>query len=101
MQNDTKIFWDLIEEHRASLWRYALALTRSRDESKDLLSETVLSAYASFPKLRDLGGFRKSLYTIASRIHTVPMRPSAWWLSIPSWRIPMGSRISRDAPVER
>jgi RNA polymerase sigma-70 factor (ECF subfamily) len=69
MQNNEGVFWGLIEEHRASLWQYALALTRSRDDAKDLVSETVLAAHTSFPQLHDIKGFRKSIYTIASRIY--------------------------------
>ncbi|MDP4220132.1 MAG: RNA polymerase sigma factor [Bacteroidota bacterium] len=69
MQKDTNLFWNLIEENRAPLWRFALGLTRSRYDAKDLVSETVLAAYTNFPKLREIAGFRKYLYTIASRTH--------------------------------
>ncbi len=66
---DSSAFWQLVEEHRASLWRFSLGLTRSREEARDLMSETVLAAHRSFTKLRDVAGFRKSLFTIALRIH--------------------------------
>jgi len=69
MQSRETVFWQLVEENRVSLYRFAYALTRSDDEAKDLVSETVLAAHTSFPKLRDVGGFRKSLYTIARRLH--------------------------------
>ncbi|HEX5315660.1 MAG TPA: RNA polymerase sigma factor, partial [Candidatus Kapabacteria bacterium] len=64
-----EVFWQLVEEHRAGLWRFALGLTRSREEARDLVSETVLAAHRSFPKLRDREAFRKSLMTIAARIY--------------------------------
>lgn len=69
MQSKDSMFWDLVEENRISLCRFAFALTRSDDDAKDLVSDTVLAAHASFPKLRSIDGFRKSLYTIARRIH--------------------------------
>lgn len=39
----------------------------------------------------------ETVLAVASRIRTAPMRPSAWWLSIPEWRIPPAERIARDA----
>lgn len=69
MQTRNDVFWGLIEENRISLWRFAFALTGSNDDAKDLVSDTVLAAHTSFPKLKNIDGFRKSLYTIARRIH--------------------------------
>ena len=62
-------FWDLVEEHRPALWRFSLGLTKSREDARDLTSETVLAAFRSFSRLRDRSTFRKSLFTIAVRIH--------------------------------
>jgi peptide/nickel transport system substrate-binding protein len=42
----------------------------------------------------------RTVIAVASRIRTAPMRPSAWWLSIPDWRIPPAERIKRDAPAD-
>ena len=39
----------------------------------------------------------RTVIAVASRIRTTPMRPSAWWLDIGSWRIPVADRIARDA----
>jgi len=69
MREKPDVFWQLVEEHRAGLWRFALGLTRSREEARDLLSETVLAAHRSFPKLREREAFQKSLMTIAIRIY--------------------------------
>jgi peptide/nickel transport system substrate-binding protein len=41
----------------------------------------------------------RTVIAVASRIRTTPMRPSAWWVDIASWRIPPGKRIARDALV--
>lgn len=70
MPNSPDIFWQLIEDYRPALWRYAYGLTRSRDDANDLVSDTVVAAFQSFPNQRDLGGFKKTLYTIARRLHT-------------------------------
>jgi RNA polymerase sigma-70 factor (ECF subfamily) len=69
MQTQENVFWGLIEENRVSLWRFAFGLTGTDDDAKDLVSDTVLAAHNSFPKLKNIEGFRKSLYTIARRIH--------------------------------
>lgn len=38
----------------------------------------------------------RSVMAIHKRIHTTPMRPSAWWLDIGSWRIPTSEQLERD-----
>jgi len=62
-------FWQLVEAHREKLWRFALGLTRDRDEASDLVSDVVLAAHSNFSQLRDREAFRKSIFTIAIRIH--------------------------------
>ena len=61
-------FWGLIEKERHATWRLCRALTRSYDEAYDLMSDTVLAAYQSFPSLRDKAAFHWFLSTIAVRI---------------------------------
>jgi RNA polymerase sigma-70 factor (ECF subfamily) len=61
-------FWELIEKERHAMWRLCRALTHSYDEAYDLMSDTVLAAYKSFPSLRDKAAFRWFLSTIAVRI---------------------------------
>ncbi|HEY3876931.1 MAG TPA: RNA polymerase sigma factor [Candidatus Kapabacteria bacterium] len=61
-------FWELIEQERHRTWRLCRALTRSYDDASDLMSDTVLAAYQSFPSLREPGAFRWFLSTIAVRI---------------------------------
>jgi RNA polymerase sigma-70 factor, ECF subfamily len=69
MQEESGVFWQLVEDHRAGLWRFALGLTHSREDARDLVSETVLAAHRSFSKLRDHAAFQKSLMTIAIRLY--------------------------------
>ncbi|HUQ98879.1 MAG TPA: peptide ABC transporter substrate-binding protein [Gemmatimonadaceae bacterium] len=42
----------------------------------------------------------RSVMAIHKRIHITPMRPSAWWLDVGSWRIPASEQLERDkAPI--
>lgn len=68
METDYEIFWDLVERERHCLWQLARGLTRSYDEACDLMSDTWVSAYQSFPKLRDRAAFRAFASTIAVRL---------------------------------
>ncbi len=61
-------FWELIAGERHETWRLCRALTRSYDEAYDLMIDTVLAAYKSFPSLRDKSAFRWFLSTIGVRI---------------------------------
>jgi RNA polymerase sigma-70 factor (ECF subfamily) len=61
-------FWELIEKERHATWRLCRALTRSYDEAYDLMSDSMLAAYKSFPSLRDKSAFHWFLSTIAVRI---------------------------------
>ncbi len=61
-------FWELVDKERHATWRLCRALTRSYDEAYDLMSDTVLAAYKSFPSLRDKAAFHWFLSTIAVRI---------------------------------
>lgn len=65
---EDSLFWDLIEQERHRMWRLARALTRSYDDALDLMSDTVLAAYKSFPALRDRSRFRWFVSTIAVRL---------------------------------
>lgn len=51
------------------LSRYCTALTRNREDAKDLVSETILIAFRSFEKVRYKEAFLSYLFTIASRQH--------------------------------
>ncbi len=61
-------FMEAFEPNRQKLSAYALALTRNRDDAKDIVSETILKAYESFEKVKDTQAFSAYLFTIASRI---------------------------------
>ncbi len=53
---------------QARLERYALTLTRDRDEAKDVVGETLLKAFEHFDQLREEQAFLSFLFTIATRV---------------------------------
>jgi RNA polymerase sigma-70 factor, ECF subfamily len=71
MKQDTKNteFLELFESIRKDLSRFAMALTRNREDAQDLAQETTLKAYESFNKISDKSKFKSYIFTIASRIH--------------------------------
>jgi RNA polymerase sigma-70 factor (ECF subfamily) len=62
-------FLALLEPVYPRLSRYALAMTRDRDEAKDLVSEAVLVALERFDIIRDEAGFPGFLYRVVSRTY--------------------------------
>lgn len=69
-QNNThKEFLELFESIRRDLSRFAMALTRNRDDAQDLAQETILKAFESFDRISDKSKFKSYVFTIASRIH--------------------------------
>ncbi|HEY3876028.1 MAG TPA: RNA polymerase sigma factor [Candidatus Kapabacteria bacterium] len=70
MDNDRKQrFLALLEPVYPRLSRYALAMTRDRDDAKDLVSESILAALERFDSLRSEAGFAGFLFRIALRTH--------------------------------
>lgn len=51
------------------LARFAHALTRNRDEARDLVCETLLAAYEHYEELNTPSAFASWLFTIARRIY--------------------------------
>ncbi len=56
---------ELLEPEYGKLERFALSITHSRDEAKDLVGETVLKAYERFHTLKDDKAFLSFIFTIA------------------------------------
>ncbi len=62
-------FLKLYNEVHPNLLRFARAMTNSRDEGRDLASETILIAYERFDKVKSRQAFLSYLFSIATRIH--------------------------------
>ncbi|MCX7736480.1 MAG: RNA polymerase sigma factor [Candidatus Kapabacteria bacterium] len=61
-------FLELLNDVLVQLSNYARSMTKTTEEAKDLMSETVLIAYENFHKLRKKESFKYFLFTIASRL---------------------------------
>lgn len=62
-------FLELLEPVYPRLAQYALAMTRNREEAKDLVGEAVLVALERFDSLRSDDGFPGFLYRIVARTY--------------------------------
>lgn len=61
-------FMKLLMPQYKRLERFALTITRNRDDAKDIVGETVLKAFEHFDSLREEQAFLSFLFTIASRV---------------------------------
>jgi len=62
-------FMKLYSEVHAPLLRFARAMTKSREDARDLASETILIAYEKFHTIKNKQAFLSYLFSIATRIH--------------------------------
>lgn len=62
-------FLELYSEQEKRLSAFALALSRNREDAKDIVAETVMKAYETYGKLKSPQAFASYLFSIASRIH--------------------------------
>ena len=62
-------FLRCLELHHDALARFARSLTRSTEDAKDLVAETVLKAYESWESLREPAAARAYFFRIAHRIY--------------------------------
>ncbi len=64
-----KEFLELYEPSRESLVRFARSMSRNNEDAKDLVQDTILTAFDKFQNLKNHQAFTSFLFTIASRIH--------------------------------
>ena len=62
-------FLELFEPNKMKLWRFCLSISRSRDNAKDLLQDTIEAAFKQFEAVKSEQAFLSYLFTIASRIN--------------------------------
>jgi RNA polymerase sigma-70 factor, ECF subfamily len=72
-------FLRLLEPVHDRLWRFALAMTRNRDDANDLMSDTILATYERFHTIRDPQAFTSFLFTVATRLHRHKERRARWF----------------------
>ncbi|TAL69752.1 MAG: RNA polymerase sigma factor [Bacteroidetes bacterium] len=68
-KNKQEEFSKILETVRESLTRFVMALTRSREDAKDLLQDTIMIAYENFEKIEKKKAFLSFLFTTASRLY--------------------------------
>jgi len=92
-----------------ALWRYAYRTTGNGDEAEDLLSETLLEGYRSFPQFRGDTPFVRWMYRImtTTRIDMVRRNARHRAESLDDWQIGserestgVGAGTTRDIPDE-
>lgn len=65
-QGSTKAFAQLYQSVYPDLYRFALYTLRNRTDAEDVVSETVMDAFASIRKLRSAQAFRAWIFRILS-----------------------------------
>mgnify|MGYP001241889711 CR=1 FL=1 len=76
MNEKHRIFLEHFEPLKHSLWRFCLSVTKSYEDAKDLLQETIENAYLSFDSLKNKQAFLSWLFTIASRKNVERLKKS-------------------------
>lgn len=66
---DDTAFLAVLQEHHDDLARFARSLTRSAEDAKDLVADTILKAYESWSTVREPGAARTYLFRIAHRTY--------------------------------
>lgn len=67
MKDKQEIFLQLFNPLKNNLWKFCLSLTRSREDAKDLLQDTIEIAYRGFDSLKNRDAFLSWMFTVASR----------------------------------
>ncbi len=62
-------FLKLLEPVRDKLSRFIRALSRNREEARDIVGESILRAYENFGKLKNKDSFSSYIFRIAVRLH--------------------------------
>ncbi len=67
-------FATLLQPVMRSARRYALTLTRNRDDADDLLQDALMSAWVKFSQLSDISKYRRWLFAIIRQEHWLRTR---------------------------
>lgn len=63
-----ELFLELLDPVRGKLSKFARAMTRTREEARDLAGDTILAAYEGFEKLKNRDAFGAWLISISVRL---------------------------------
>jgi RNA polymerase sigma-70 factor (ECF subfamily) len=67
MNDKQNRFLSAFEPIKRNLWKYCLSVAKDSEDAKDLLQDTIETAYKSFDTLKSPEAFLSFLFTIASR----------------------------------
>ncbi len=76
-ENKKQLFMELLDGVYPKLERFAYSISGSRDDAKDIISETILQAYENFEKLKKHESFLSFVLTIARRTKIKYFRKSS------------------------
>lgn len=69
----------LLAPMQKRLERFAIAMTRDREQAYDLVHDTIVIAYERFYTIRDKNAFSSYLFSIASNLYKRNFRRSKFW----------------------
>ncbi|MDT3740949.1 MAG: RNA polymerase sigma factor [Candidatus Kapabacteria bacterium] len=69
MKNRQDIFLEHFEPLKKNLWRFCLSVSPTYDDAKDLLQDTIETAYREFENLKHKEAFLSWMFSIASRLN--------------------------------
>lgn len=72
-------FMRLLKPMHRKLEKFALAMTRDREQACDLVHDTIVIAYERFHTIRDKNAFTSYLFSIASNLYKRSFRRSKFW----------------------
>ncbi len=72
-------FMELYTPLNARLSRFCEALTKNREDARDLMSDTILTAFEHFDQLKSKEAFLSYLFGTASNIFKNKNRQKKWW----------------------
>ena len=72
-------FMQLLTPVQKRLEKFALAMTRDREQAGDLVHDTIVLAYEHFHTIRDKNAFTSYVFSIASNLYKRSFRRAKFW----------------------
>lgn len=101
-QSDAERFEHLVREHEAGIYRVAFRLCGNRDDTEDLVQETLLEAFRAFNRFRIGSHFDRWVYRIMRNTHIdrVRRKPKCRVESLDSnFATQTDAQCARDVPA--
>ena len=79
MSDRQEEFMRLLTPMQKRLEKFALAMTRDREQASDLVHDTIVLAYEHFHTIRDKNAFTSYVFSIASNLYKRSFRRAKFW----------------------